>query len=142
MEHTSELVSDGKLIHENSYEQRSDKFQEVEVEGIKIDYFDAKNKVIHETKRSDAMEEAHEWQLKYYIYSLEKKGLEGIRGILEYPKLRVRKEILLGESDKENLEKIIPEIHQIIHSSHCPDKIKMKLCKKCSYFDFCWSGEE
>ena len=30
MEHTSDLVYDGKLIHENSYPQRSSKYEEIE----------------------------------------------------------------------------------------------------------------
>lgn len=48
MEHTSDVVYDGKLIHEMSYPQRSEKYQEVEIDGIKVDFFDAKNKVIHD----------------------------------------------------------------------------------------------
>ena len=43
MEHTSDLVYEGKLIHENSYPQRSEKYTEIEMEGIKIDYYDSKN---------------------------------------------------------------------------------------------------
>ena len=68
-EHTSDIVYDGKLIHEDSYPQRSERYEELEIEGIKIDYYDAKNKVVHEIKRSDKAETAHEWQVKYYIRS-------------------------------------------------------------------------
>jgi CRISPR-associated exonuclease Cas4 len=46
MEHTSDLVYEGKLIHENSYPQRSEKYTEVELDGVKIDYYDARNKVV------------------------------------------------------------------------------------------------
>ena len=56
MEHTSDAVYDGKLIHEGSYPQRSEHYEEVAVEGIKVDYFDAKRRVIHEIKRLDKME--------------------------------------------------------------------------------------
>lgn len=42
MERTSDTVYDGKLIHEGSYPQRSERMKEVAVEGIKVDYFDAK----------------------------------------------------------------------------------------------------
>jgi len=65
MEHTSDLVYEGKLIHETSYPQRSERYEELEIDGIKIDFYDARNKVIHEIKKSDKIEEAHEWQLKY-----------------------------------------------------------------------------
>lgn len=62
MEHTSELVDMGRLIHETSYQRRSSAYEEVEIGGIKIDYFDAKNKLIHEVKKPHNMLK----NLKYY----------------------------------------------------------------------------
>ena len=84
MEHTSDMVYDGKLIHEQSYPQRSERYEEMEIDGIKIDYYDPRNKVIHEIKRSDKVEKAHEWQVKYYIRVLERNGISDVVGIL-YP---------------------------------------------------------
>ncbi|MCE5331448.1 MAG: CRISPR-associated protein Cas4, partial [Bacteroidales bacterium] len=78
MEHTSDAVYEGKLIHESAYPQRPERYQEVEVAGIKIDFYDQKNKVIHEIKKSDKIEDAHEWQVKFYIYTLENIGVEGV----------------------------------------------------------------
>ncbi|TSA27004.1 MAG: Dna2/Cas4 domain-containing protein [Bacteroidetes bacterium] len=103
MEHTSELVAEGRLIHETSYPQRSERYQELEIDGIKIDYYDARNKVIHEVKKSDKLETAHEWQLKYYIYVLERNGVEGVTAILEYPKLR-RTTLLPGIGSGRDLQ--------------------------------------
>ena len=60
MEHTSELVVEGKLIHEDSYPQRSGKYEEIEIDGIKVDFYDARSKVIHEIKKTDKIEQAHE----------------------------------------------------------------------------------
>jgi len=37
MEHTSDLVYEGKLIHENSYPFRSERYSEIEIGGIKIE---------------------------------------------------------------------------------------------------------
>lgn len=142
MEHSSELVEMGKLIHETSYPQRSEKYTEIELDGVKIDYYDAKNKVVHEVKKSDSHEEAHEWQVKYYIYVLERNGVEGVTGILEYPKLRETREIVLSEYDRSEIAEFIKEIECIIASDICPEKLEQKRCKHCSYFDFCWSGEE
>jgi CRISPR-associated exonuclease Cas4 len=142
MEHTSDLVYEGKLIHETSYPQRSERYTEIELEGIKIDYFDPKNKVIHEIKKSDSHEEAHEWQVKYYIYVLERNGMEGVTGILEYPKLRETSEVTLSEPDREEIREIVKDIEKIIASDACPDRLKISKCKNCSYFDFCWSEEE
>jgi CRISPR-associated exonuclease Cas4 len=142
MEHSSDLVYEGKLIHGNSYKQRSDKYTEIELEGIKIDYYDAKNKVVHEIKKSDSHEEAHEWQVKYYIYILERNGVEGATGILEYPKLRETSIVELNDSDRDSIIQFEKDIKRIIASETCPEKLGQKRCKHCSYFDFCWSGEE
>ena len=46
MEQESDLVYEGKLIHEESYPERSSKYEEVAIDGIKVDYYDAKNHVI------------------------------------------------------------------------------------------------
>ena len=142
MEHTSDLVYEGRLIHETSYPQRSERYTEIEFDGIKIDFFDPKNKVIHEIKKSDSHEEAHEWQAKYYIYVLERNGVEGVTGILEYPKLRETREVILSEPDREEIREIVRNIEKIITSDNCPERLKISKCKNCSYFDFCWSEEE
>lgn len=62
MEHTSDTVYEGKLIHEETYPQRSTKYEEVQIGGAKIDFYDAKNKIIHEIKKSPKLHEAHLWQ--------------------------------------------------------------------------------
>jgi len=142
MEQTSETVSDGKLIHETTYGQRPDKFTEIEVSGVRIDYYDAKNKVIHETKRSDKMEEAHEWQVKFYIHKLEEHGVNGVTGILDYPAMRRTHKVQLDEADRIKLHTFMRDIEQIIYSDTCPSREKKTICKSCSYNDFCWSGEE
>ena len=142
MEHTSDLVYDGKLIHENAYPQRSERYEELEIEGIKIDYYDARNKVFHEIKRSDKVEQAHEWQVKYYIYVLECNGVEGVTAILEYPTMMHSAEVLFTDADRENIQRIEKEIISLIHSEKCPPTINAKICKSCSYFEFCYVNEE
>ena len=142
MEHTSDLVYEGKLIHETSYPQRSERYSEITLDGIKIDYYDSKNKVVHEVKKSDSHEEAHEWQVKYYIHVLESNRVEGVTGILEYPKMREAKEIILSNRDREEIVEFEKDIERIIESEISPERLKQKQCKNCSYFDFCWSGEE
>lgn len=142
MEHTSDLVYEGKLIHEESYPQRSSKYEEIEMDGIKVDYYDAGNKVIHEIKKSDKIERAHEWQLKYYIYVFERNGIDGVTGVLEYPMLRKKEQVLLSAVDREMISEIECSISQIIESDACPPMEKKRVCKNCSYLDFCYSGEE
>lgn len=137
MEHNSDLVYDGKLIHEDSYPQRPERYEELEVDGVKIDFYDAKNKIVHEIKRSDKVEDAHEWQVKYYIYVLEQNGVDGVRGILEYPTMRKTTPIVLTDDDRREIEKMKSEIEKIIVSEKCPERVAMKICRNCSYFDFC-----
>jgi CRISPR-associated exonuclease Cas4 len=142
MEHTSDLVYEGKLVHESSYLNRGEKYSELEVDGIKIDFFDAKNKIVHEVKKSDKRELAHLWQLKYYLYVLQKNGIDGASGILEYPKLRQREEVFLSTVDIEEIELMKIKIAGIIQAEMAPARLAVSQCRNCSYFDFCWSGEE
>lgn len=86
MEHTSDVVYEGKLIGEESYPQRADKNQEVEINyplphrvgpshgggrgGVltaKIDFYDAQRGIVHETKKSAAKEWAHVAQVQFYF---------------------------------------------------------------------------
>lgn len=140
MEHTSDLVYEGKIIHENSYVQRAERYKELQFDGIKVDYYDSKNKVIHEIKKSQKEHESHVWQLKYYIYVLEEAGVKGVSGILEYPKERKTEEILLSQPDMERIKEMKKEITEIIEGN-CPKTISKGKCKKCSYQDFCYVSE-
>jgi len=142
MEHTSEAVQEGKLIHETSYPQRAERFSEIQIGGSVIDFYDAKNKVVHEIKKSASMEKAHEWQVKYYIWLLDQHGVEGVTGMLEYPKLRETKEVFLLDEDKIYMPKLIKNIETLIASEYAPSKINKRFCKSCSYYDFCWVEEE
>ena len=141
MEHTNDTVYDGKLIHEGSYPQRTERYEEISIEGIKVDYFDAKRRVIHEIKRSDKVEKAHEWQLKYYIYVFERNGIDGCSGLLEYPTIRKTMRVDLTEEDREEIKRMEQEIVQIIESEDCPPLNKKRICKSCSYYDFCFTTE-
>lgn len=141
MEQTSEIVSEGKLIGETSYAQRSEKFTELEIEGSKIDFYDARNKIVHEVKKSDSVEQAHKAQVKYYLYLLKKAGVEGASGIIEYPKLK-KTEIVTWEAEDENIVMgWIEEIKNIIDDDNCPSLLNKPICKKCSYYDFCYTQE-
>lgn len=141
LEHTSDIVADGRLLHESSYPQRSSKYEEISIEGIKIDYYDVKNKVIHEIKRSPKIEESHIWQVKYYIYIFEQKGLKDVKGRIEYPLLHKTIDVFYTEDDKKTIELMCKEIMKISSNDICPDVNKKSFCRNCSYFDFCFVSE-
>jgi CRISPR-associated exonuclease Cas4 len=139
MEHTSDTVTEGKLIGENTYLQRSDRYRELVMDGIKIDYYDAKHKIVHETKKSDKMEAAHVAQVKYYLWKLEQNGILEATGIIEYPKLRHTQQVELNEEDRALIPEWEAEIVKIISNETIPKAIQKPICKNCSYFDFCYA---
>ncbi|MCI1282290.1 MAG: CRISPR-associated protein Cas4 [Prevotella sp.] len=140
-EQTSDLVYDGKLIHEDSYPLRSSKYEEVEIDGIKVDYYDTKSKTIHEIKKSNKVEKAHEWQLKYYMYVFEQHGVTDVKGILEYPTLRKTQAVVLSDVDRDRIKEMVTDIERIISSDDCPPLQKKGICKNCSYYEFCYTKE-
>jgi CRISPR-associated exonuclease Cas4 len=141
MEHTSDTVYEGKMLHETAYPQRAERFREVELGGVKIDFYDPHAKVVHEIKKSDKAEEAHVAQVKYYLYVLEQHGMEGVTGILEYPKLRRTDRVTLEEDDRAMIAFWLSDIAKIIEQENCPPILNKPICKQCSYYDFCYSGE-
>lgn len=150
MEQTSDIVADGKVIEEESYLQRSEKYMQIQLfhdyNGVslsgKIDFFDTKNKTIHETKRSNKVEDAHIWQVKFYLWLLKLNHIEAERGLIEYPKLRLTENVYLEMKDISYLEKVVFEIHELVVRKECPPAINAKICKSCSYYDFCYANEE
>ena len=149
MEQTSDLVADGKIIEEESYLQRSEKYTQIELShsynGIslrgKIDFFNTSKKIVHETKRSNKVESAHIWQVKFYLWLLKHNEIEAEGGIIEYPKLRITEDVNLTDKDIEYLESSVLEIQKLINSDNCPPVINARICKSCSYFDFCYADE-
>lgn len=135
MEQNSELVEIGKILDETSYSR--------EKKGILIDNtinidFVENGAILHEVKKTKAIEEAGIWQIKYYMYYLEKRGVENIEAEIDFPLLRETKEIILEQEDKEILENVIKDIEDIANQDKPPEIINSKICKKCSYFDLCY----
>lgn len=135
MEQNSELVQIGKLIDESTYKK--------EKKGIMIDNtinidFINNGAVLHEVKKTKSIEDAGIWQLKYYMYYLEKKGIENIKAEIDFPLLREKREIVLENGDKEILENVVKNIENIVRQDKPPKIINSKICKKCSYFDLCY----
>ncbi len=142
MEHTSDAVYEGKLIGENTYSRRSTRYTELDLGIAKIDFYDVHNRVVHEIKKSDKMEPAHIAQVKYYLFLLHQQGIEGASGLLEYPRLRKTTYITLASEDILEIQRQLVASEQIMQASKCPEKIKLGICRSCSYFDFCWVAEE
>ncbi len=141
MEHNSEIVAEGKLIGESSYQDRATKYTELEIDGVKIDHYDPKNKIIHEVKKSNKVEQAHIAQVKYYLYVLHKNGIQGASAIIEYPKSRQRQTVEWENGDENTIHQWLREIDVLLNSALCPTLLNKPICKKCSYHDFCYINE-
>lgn len=141
MEHTSDVVGEGKVIGETTYTRRSEKFTELEVDGSKIDFYDRRNKVIHEVKKSNKIEHAHIGQVLFYIWLLEQNGIEGASAQIEYPKLKETRTLEMTDESRSNVQRWISEAEALIQATDCPPVINKPICKSCSYFEFCYAGE-
>lgn len=135
MEQNSELVSIGKILDETTYKR--EKHSILIDNTINIDF--VKNgAILHEVKKTKAIEEAGIWQVKYYMYYLEQKGVKHVKAKIDYPLLRETKEIILKEEDKKILQNVIKNIEEISNQEKVPSKINSTICKKCAYFDLCY----
>lgn len=135
MENNSELVSLGKVLDENSYSKEK---KSICIDNtINIDFIDSKG-IINEVKKSDEMEDSHIWQLKYYLYYLQNKGIKDLVGSIDYPKLRKKIRIELSQEDCDELDNILEEIEKLLILEVAPGTINSKICKKCSYYELCY----
>jgi len=138
MEHNSDRVLSGKVIHENSYPRM--KKREVLVDGLlKLDIVDGD--YIREVKISSKMSKADRMQLFYYLYYLKKKGIDK-KGLINYVKERRVEEIELNEDVELEIEEALKGIEQILQMKSPPQIINARRCKKCAYYSFCYVKEE
>ena len=134
-EDENEYVQLGRLIDENTYKRNK---KQIEIGKIKIDFIDNKG-VIHEVKKSNKIERAHIQQVKYYILTLKRMGVENVTGEIDYPKLKKRETVLLTPEDEKEFEKIFSNIRAILDKPKPPAVIKKTICKKCAYYEFCFA---
>lgn len=136
MEHLSDLVKLGKLIHSIRYQ---DEERDLIIDSIAIDFVRTRRGFeIHEIKKTSVLEEAHILQLKYYLFYLKLKGFPDLEGVIHYPKMNKIVKVELRKEDEEKLSDIHDEIQAIIKSEKPPKPIKRPYCKKCAYYDLCW----
>lgn len=141
MESNSEMVAEGRFIGDTAYLQRAEKYTQIELDGVKIDYFDARNGVVHEVKKSDKMEVAAVAQVKYYLWKLEQHGIRATHGIIEYPRLRRTERVELDAADRAAIVQWVADIERIVASEQCPEVLRKPVCRTCSYCDYCYADE-
>ena len=143
MEHFSESVLEGRLLHETSYPRRPSQYVEIQIDGIKIDFYDAHTHTVHETKRGRAIETAHRAQVQYYLYKLRQHGAPEASGRIEYPDLRQTESVApLTAADVDMIAGWELEVQRIVALPDCPPVIRKPFCKPCAYYDLCYIGED
>lgn len=135
MEMENENVLLGKMLDENSY-KRDDKHINTD-DIINIDFIHERRE-LHEIKKSRAIEEAGIWQVKYYLYYLQKRGVNNISAKIDYPLLKKTVKVELNDEDIVNLNRIIEEISDVKCADIPPELEEKKICKKCAFFDLCF----
>ena len=104
---------------------------------INIDFI-REHQELHEIKKSKAIEEAGIWQVKYYLYYLEERGVKNIKGKIDYPLMKKTLLVELSEQDREKLKSIMDEIESMKKEEFPPKFTEQKICKKCAYHDLCF----
>lgn len=134
MENESELVSIGKVIDENTYEDEKHNFF---VEDFaNIDFL--KNNTVYEVKKSDKMLEPAIMQVKYYLYLLKERGLKDIKGKINIPLSKKSIDVFLDDDGINEIEKCLTEIEKILVYKLPPQKLESKICKSCAYYELCF----
>ncbi len=131
-----ENIAIGRLVQDESY--TGEEYKDIMIDGvIRIDF--KNDGIVHEVKKSKGGANASRYQLLYYLYYL--KQVKGITttGIIDYPLLRKREEIVLDEQKERDIVDILEGI-VAVRSSDVPPVVEqpMGLCAKCAYQELCW----
>lgn len=135
MEQNNELVSIGKILDETTYTREK---KNIMIDNtINIDFI-KDGAILHEVKKTKSIEEAGIWQVKYYMYYLENRGIENVQAKIDFPLLRETEEIILEPNDRKVLDNITKNIQELSKKETPPQRIESKICKKCAYYDLCY----
>lgn len=116
-----------------------EKMKEFQIDDSVIDFIKFRNQVIvHEIKKSKKFEEAHIWQIKYYIFLLRKHGIEVHQGVIHYPKSMRKIDVSYKPEDELMIKEALEGIKNVVTERTPPPAIKKSFCKKCSYYELCY----
>ena len=150
MEQESDAVALGRLLDESSY-QRSDKHITLHAETAdaiplvgKIDRANLREGVLHETKKGRACEEAHVWQVRFYLWLLLLNGVRradggAFTGQIDYPALRRTENVELAAEHAQQLAAWTGELQRVLQRPTPPPRIaQRKFCRKCAFEELCY----
>lgn len=150
MEQESDTVALGRLLDDHSYD-RSEKHLTIDAEAPdgtalvgKIDRANLREGVLHETKKSRSCEDAHLWQVRFYLWLLYRNGVaraDGtpFRGQLDYPLLRRTETVTLESEHETELAQTVTAIRELATQDIPPARLtKRSFCAKCAYEELCY----
>lgn len=150
MEQESTAVALGRLIDETSYTRQK---KEITLTATapdgtplvgKVDWARLDRGVLHETKKSRAVEDAHRWQLRFYLWLLKRCGAtrpdgQPFRGHINYPKLRRTEPVGLRPEHEARLAEMVTDLRRLARQDHPPPRIDTRaFCKKCAFEELCY----
>ncbi|HZJ76786.1 MAG TPA: CRISPR-associated protein Cas4 [Oscillospiraceae bacterium] len=127
----------GRFIHEYRYGRNK---KEIGTGPIKLDSIKRADGswVVMEVKKSSKYFHGSYYQLLYYLYILEQKGIIA-RGELLFPEERKREVVELTEESRVKLKETIRGIEKLAQEPVSPYLKKISACKNCAYNEYCWS---
>jgi CRISPR-associated exonuclease Cas4 len=150
MEQESDAVAIGRLIDQTSYvrEKKAVDLLAVAPDGTelvgKLDWADLSEGVLHETKKSRAVEEAHRWQLRFYLWLLKLSGVtradgQPYTGMLNYPALKRTEAVELTPADEQRLAEMVVNLRRLAAAPTPPPRItRRSFCRKCAFEELCY----
>ena len=101
------------------------------MEMINIDFI-KEHRELHEIKKSKSIEQAGIWQVKYYLYYLKKRGVDGLKAKIDYPLLKENVMVELSKDDETQLQFVIEDIVKIKKekstANYEENKVVFKMC--------------
>lgn len=150
MEQESDTVAIGRLIDRTSYDRKK---KDVMIESnapdgtslvAKIDWTELREGVLHETKKSRAVEDAHRWQVRFYLWLLKLSGVtrsdgRPFQGVINYPRLKRVETVDLREEDERVLSDMVTELGALSRQKRPPARIEhRRFCRKCAFEELCY----
>jgi CRISPR-associated exonuclease Cas4 len=110
----------------------------------KIDWAQLDQGVLHETKKGRSCEDAHKWQLRFYLWMLKRSGVtrpdgDPFAGEINYPTLRRTEPVYLKPEHEERLAEIVAALRRLAAQDTPPPRIDRRaFCKRCAFEDLCY----
>ncbi len=132
-----DLLVEGRLNQEAHYERAP---KEISVPGMRLDRvrYERGRLVVSEVKKSSRFVPAARLQLGYYLWRLEREGVEASGEIL-VPEERKRMVVELTPELRAEVETSVREIEELMRRERAPQAKRIPFCRSCAYAEFCWS---